>query len=263
MDLTPAFFDRWREHRELQYMDKVREVFDGIERDEALLEPVRRRARAVETHATLKHSGFEVGEPEGVQKVLDTGATENVGPIDVLAVTTYAGAHDVALAAAVQQAPVTTALLDDLHRRLCGGGADTVDHGTDEALSDLCGWLAAPPDELHPVVAAALGHLELLQLRRWPDGNGRLARLTLLMLLTRDGYGYDRLLAPSLAWRDPRASLEEPADDLTPEEAETHPAVERMVHDIAASVRDMVAWVRAETSFGSVWVQAFNFPVQP
>lgn len=263
MDLTPAFFDRWREHRELQYMDRVRDVFESIERDESLLEPVRRRARGVETHASLRLSGFEVGEPEGVQKVLDEGASDGVGPVDVVAVRTYAAAYDVALAAAQAGAPVTPALLDDLHARICGGAAGSPDAATDTPLADLCDWLAAPPDDLHPAVVAALAHLALLQLRRWSDGNARLARLAVLVVLGRSGYGYDGLLAPSLAWRDPRRRLDTPPEKLSPEQAETDPAVEDMVHDIARAVRDMVAWVRAEASFGSLWVQAFDFPLQP
>jgi hypothetical protein len=263
MDLTPAFFDRWREHRELEYMDKVRDVFDSADPDEGWLQTARRRARAMETQAGLRHSGFEVGEIEGVEAVLDEGATEDVGPVDVVAVRTYAAAYDVALAAAHQQAAITPALLDDLHARLCGDSGGAHDANTDEGLGDLCDWLAAPPDDLHPVVVAALTHLELLRLRRYDDGNARLARLVLLLLLHRDGYGYRDLLAPSLAWRDPRKPLDTPADELSPEVAETHPATEQVVHDIATAVRDMVAWVRAEESPGTLPEMLFGFPVQP
>lgn len=262
MDLTPAFFDRWREHRELQYVDKVREVFDQADPDEGWLQTARRRARAMETQASLRHSGFEVGEIEGVEAVLDDGATQDVGPVDVVAVRTYAAAYDVALAAAHQGAAVTPALLDDLHARICGSAAAHAG-GTDKDLGDLCDWLASPPGELHPVVVAALAHLELLRLRRYEDGNARVARLALLLLLDRDGYGYRDLLAPSVAWRDPGKPLDAPADELSPEAAETHPATERVVHDVATAVRDMVAWVRAEESPGTLPEMLFGFPVQP
>ena len=263
MDLTPAFFDRWREHRELDYMDRVREVFDQADPDEAWLENARRRARAMETHASLRLSGVEVGEIEGVEAVLE-GATQEVGPVDVVAVQTHAAAYDVALAAAHQQAALSPALLDDLHARLCGGSTGGGhDAATDGELGDLCDWIAAPPAELHPVVVAALAHLELLRLRRYPDGNARLARLGLLLLLDRDGYGYRDLLAPSIAWRDPRKPLDAPADELSPDAAETHPATEQVVHDVATAVRDMVAWVRAEETPGTLPEMLFGFPVQP
>jgi Fic/DOC family len=264
MDLTPAFFDRWREHRELQYVDRVREVFDQADPDEAWLQTARRRARAIETQASLRHSGCAVGEIEGVEKALDTGATEGVGNVDVVAVQTHAAAYDVALAAAHRRAALTPALLDDLHARLCGDApAGAHDPATDAPLAQLCDWLAAPPDGLHPVVVAALAHLELLRLRRHADGNARLARLALLLLLDRDGYGYRDLLSPSVAWRDPRQPLDGPAEQLSPDKAETHPATERVVHDVATAVRDMVAWVRAEETPGSLPALLFGFPLQP
>jgi hypothetical protein len=262
MDLTPAFFDRWREHRELDYIDKVAKVFGESEPDLEWLPGAQRRAKAMEAHATLRLAGIEVGELEGVMAVLD-GQSEDVGSVDVVAVTTYAAAHDVAVAAARQQAAVTPALIDDLHARLCGGPADAPGSGTDAALAELCDWLAAPPEALHPVVVTALAHLELLRMRRWPDGNARLARLALLLLLYRSGYSYHELLAPSVAWRDPRRLPDGPAEELPPEEAETHPGVERVVHDVATAVRDMVAWVRAEEFPGTWQEMLFGFPLQP
>jgi hypothetical protein len=263
MDLTPAFFDRWREHRELQYVDHVLEVFDQADPDDDWLGGARRRARAMETHASLRHAGVEVGELEGVQAVLIDGKRDDVGNVDVAAVTTYAAALDVAHAAAHQRAAVTPALLDDLHARLCGGASEPANGGTDGDLAALCDWLAAPPDDLHAVVVAALAHLELLRLRRFADGNARLARLTLLLLLDRSGYGFLDLLAPSLAWHDPRKALDTPAEQLSPDKAETNPLVEHVVHDIAVGVRDMVAWVRAEEFPGSLQALLFGFPLQP
>jgi len=262
MDLTPAFFDRWREHRELHYMDRVREVFEQADPDDEWLASARRRARAMETQASLRHSGFEVGEIEGVLAVLD-GETENVGPVDAAAVRTHAAAYDVALAAAHQQAQLTPALFDDLHGRLCGGGSGGHVAATDGDLARLCDWLAAPADDLHPAVVAALAHLELRRIRRWEDGNARLARLSLLLLLVRSGYGYWDLISPSVAWRDPRQPSDRPVEEFSPEVAETHPATEHAVHDVATAVRDMVAWVRAEESPGSLQALLFSFPVQP
>ena len=263
MDLTPAFFDRWREHRELQYMDHVLEVFDQADPDDDWLEGARRRARAMETHASLRHAGVEVGELEGVEAVLVDGRTEDVGTVDIAAVTAYAAAYDVALAAAHQQAAVTPVLLDDLHARLCGSTSDQPGGGTDGDLAALCDWLAAPPDDLHPAVVAALAHLELLRIRRFADGNARLARLTMLLLLDRAGYGYLDLLAPSIAWRDPRKLLDTPAELLPPNKAETNPLTEHVVRDLAVAVRDMVAWVRAEEFPGSLQALLFGFPLQP
>jgi Fic/DOC family len=257
MDLTPAFFDRWREHRELDYVDRVRDVFEESDPDEEWLERARRRARALETHASLDLAGLRIGDATDVAAVLDGDDAD----VDTAAVQSFAAAYDDALAAAHEQAPLTPALLDSLHARLGIGPAGASAAGA--GLQRLCDWLAAPPDDLHPAVVAALAHLEVLRLRPWPDGNARLARLLLLVVLDHGGYGYRDLLAPSVAWHDPRKLPDRPIEEFSPETAETHPAVEHTVHDIATAVRDMVAWVRAEESPGSLQAMLFGFPVQP
>ncbi|HEV7678901.1 MAG TPA: hypothetical protein VGQ42_10070 [Candidatus Dormibacteraeota bacterium] len=263
MDFTPTFFDRWREHRHLQYVDRVREVFDEAVPDEEWLAGARVRAKAKEAVASLKHSGVEVGEEEGVVRVLGEGATDDVGPVDVAAVRAFGDAYDAALAAAAQGAALTPALVDDLHARLCAAAAGRTDNTTDPALAELTAWVESPPDDMHPVLVAAVAELELLRMRRWDDGNGRLARMVLLLLLHRSGYGYKGLIAPSTGWHDPRDLPGGPAEELSPEEAETHPGVERAVGGIADAVRDMVAWVRAEESPGSWQAVFFANPVQP
>jgi hypothetical protein len=263
MDFTPAFFDRWREHRHLHYVDRVREVVDGADPDEGWLAGARRRARAKETVASLALAGVEVGEEEGVERVLDEGATDDVGPVDVAAVRAFASAYDAALAAAAAEAALTPALVDDLHSRICAGAGGAADTTTDHALAELCDWVASPPDRMHPVLVAAVAEVELLRLRRWGDGNARLARLVLLILLGRAGYGYRGLLAPSAGWRDPRRLPTQPAEELSPEQAETQKGVERAVADVAEAVRDMVAWVRAEANPGSWQAVLFDFPLQP
>jgi hypothetical protein len=264
MDLTPAFFDRWREHRDLDYVDRVREIFEQAIFDDSWLEQARLRALAREARATLGHAGIAV-EEEAVKAVADRGETDGLGDAEAAAVRAYVEAHRAAVAAAGQQAQVTPALLDDLHARLCAGVGTAAEGSaeTDDALRRLCDWLAAPPDELHPLVTAALAHVELLRLRRWADGNARSARLLMLFLVYRDGYDYRALLSPSTEWSDPRRLPERPTQELSPDQAETHPAVEHTVHCVAQSVRDMVSWVRAEEGAGSVQAMAFGFPLQP
>jgi len=262
MDLTPAFFDHWREHRDLDYLDRVREIFDQAGFDEPWLVRAQLRALVLEARATLRLAGIEV-EEETVRAVLGHPESGTAGPEAVAAVRAYGDAHLTALKAAVGQDPVTPALLDDLHARITRGEAVGAPAVTAAALAALCDWLAAPPDDLHPVLTAVLAHLELLRLRRWSDGNARLARLALLMLLARDGYGYRRLPSPSVHWSDPRRLPAGPAEELQPDEAETHPAVEHVVHGLALSLRDTVNWVRAEESAGSIQAMAFGWPLQP
>ncbi len=124
MDLTPAFFDRWREHRELDYLDRVREVFEKADFDAPWLEEAQLRALAHEAHATLRLSGIKADE-ETVKAVVDRGETEGFkGSAEAAAaVRAYGDAHRAAMAAAAEQAAVTPALLDDLHARLLGASS--------------------------------------------------------------------------------------------------------------------------------------------
>jgi Fic family protein len=262
MDLTPAFFDRWREHRELAYLDRVREILDAAELDEEWLERSRLKALAIEARASLGHADIEVEEAT-VRAVLDRNETDGVPAEQVSAVRSYGDAHRAARAAGEQRAVVTPELLDDLHARLCAGTTQEHNPHSDAPLRSLCDWLAAPPQALHPVVVAALAEVELLRERRWPDGNARLARLAVLLLLTRDGYDYRGLLAPSATWSDPRRLPDRPVAELSPEQAQTDPAVEHAVRCIALGVRDMIAWVRVEEGGGSWRAMAFGFPLQP
>ena len=257
MDLTPGFLDRWREHRDLQYLDHVRAVLDEALLDEPWLETARRRARALEAAATLRLAGVDTREPERVEAVLD-GSLAGELPEALW----YASAHDLAMAAAEQQGAVTPALLADLHARLSGGREAGGESPRDGALAALCDRLVAP-SELHPAVTAAITHLELLRLRPWSDGNARTARLLLLLLLVREGYGYRGLLAPSTHWEDPRRLPDQPAVELPPEQAETDRAVERIVHNLHAAVRDMINRARAEEHTGSLASAAFGWPIQP
>jgi Fic family protein len=260
MDLTPAFFDRWREHRGLDYLDRVREVIDVAALDDDWLERVRLSALAREAAATLRLAGAAVDEEE-IIAVVDRGESADVARDDV--VRAYASAHRVALDAATQQAAVTPALLRHLHGLLLGGAATSASAGGEAALAALCDWLAAPPGELRPAVVAAVAELELLRARPWPDGNARLARLVLLLLLVREGYAYRGLLAPSPHWSDPRKLPDRPAEELSPKQAETLPGVEHLVHCVVLAVRDLVIRARSEEGGGSLREMAFGWPIQP
>ena len=262
MDLTPAFFDHWREHRALEYMDRVREIFDQAGFDEPWVVRAQLRALEQETRSTLRLSGVDV-EEKTVRAILSRAEGTETGDGDVPEVRAYADAHLTALKAAVAEDPVTPALIDDLHARITAGAPSSAEPATDAALAELCDWLAGPPGDLHPVLSTAIAHLELLRMRRWPDGKARLARLASLLLLTRSGYGYRRLYSPSTHWSDPRRLPTRPAQELPPDEAETHPAVEHVVHCLAAALHDTVSWVRAEESAGSLQAMAFGWPLQP
>ena len=64
-----------------------------------------------------------------------------------------------------------------------------------ELMRDLSAWLASS-SEPHPApVVAALGHLELVAIHPFNDGNGRTARALSRLILARGGYSFDGLVS--------------------------------------------------------------------
>lgn len=56
-----------------------------------------------------------------------------------------------------------------------------------DLMHRLVGFLNHPPAELHAIVVAALGHLNLVMIHPFSDGNGRMGRAIQTLALTRSG----------------------------------------------------------------------------
>jgi Fic family protein len=57
-------------------------------------------------------------------------------------------------------------------------------------MKDLLGWLKGNPEELRPVELAAVLHFRLVSVHPFDDGNGRVARLLMNLVLIRFGYPF-------------------------------------------------------------------------
>jgi Fic family protein len=55
-------------------------------------------------------------------------------------------------------------------------------------VSELMDWLQRNPDELRPIEVAAVFHHKLVSIHPFDDGNGRVARLLMNLLLIKNGY---------------------------------------------------------------------------
>ncbi|CAG1771494.1 hypothetical protein BAC3_01856 [uncultured bacterium] len=55
-------------------------------------------------------------------------------------------------------------------------------------MRDLTGWIRNNKKKLHPIELAALAHHKLVYIHPFFDGNGRVARLLMNLLLMREGY---------------------------------------------------------------------------
>jgi Fic family protein len=60
-------------------------------------------------------------------------------------------------------------------------------------MTELIDWLAAP-DDTHPLVRAAMAHLQLVSIHPWADGNGRMSRSLQTLMIAREG-----MLAPEFS----------------------------------------------------------------
>jgi Fic family protein len=65
------------------------------------------------------------------------------------------------------------------------------------AVSDWIDWVADPPQDLSPVVRAALAHYQFETVHPFFDGNGRIGRLLIAMSLMQDGVIREPLLVVS------------------------------------------------------------------
>jgi Fic family protein len=59
--------------------------------------------------------------------------------------------------------------------------------------AELVDWLNTD-DDTHPLVRAAMGHLHLVSIHPWPDGNGRMSRSLQTLMIAREG-----VLAPEFS----------------------------------------------------------------
>jgi Fic family protein len=65
----------------------------------------------------------------------------------------------------------------------------------DELMHDFGTWLRSGAEACPAPIAAALAHLEFVAIHPFNDGNGRTARGLARLILTRHGYGFDRLVS--------------------------------------------------------------------
>lgn len=68
-------------------------------------------------------------------------------------------------------------------------------HKVPYLLNELLIWLSrADKEKLHPIIKAALFHLQFVTIHPFSDGNGRIARLLTTLILYRDGWDFRKII---------------------------------------------------------------------
>lgn len=142
------------------------------------------------------------------QLVIEHGMTVGGHPLrDYLEATNHADAFDTIAQLADHHAPITTQLICDVHQqtmhdslRNAGQWRTMPVHirGTSftpppaaevpDLMDTWVAWVNTPHPDYHPVVAAAIAHHGFEAIHPFEDGNGRIGRLLLNLLLLRAGY---------------------------------------------------------------------------
>lgn len=91
--------------------------------------------------------------------------------------------------------PADVYVIDDL-----GDGRELVRFKAPEAkkveklTQELLEWLKQTKSQIHPIIRAALVHLEFVSIHPFTDGNGRMARLLTQLVMYRDGWDFRKIL---------------------------------------------------------------------
>jgi Fic family protein len=171
---------------------------------------IRRLAKAEAASASTSIEGFKVSVEDAV-KIIEGRAATNAKPEDEAALRCYQQAMDRALS--LSDDPDfnwSLQLLLDLHFMTCYFQADRspgrirpgiiwvnrLDDTQFEPpaaedvrplLNEFITALSSPPANFHPLVEAAMAHLNLVSIHPFKDGNGRMARIVQSLVLVRKG----------------------------------------------------------------------------
>lgn len=61
-------------------------------------------------------------------------------------------------------------------------------HLVSDQVHDLCLWIEENPDQLHPISVASIAHYNMVRIHPFQDGNGRVARLLMNIILLQKSY---------------------------------------------------------------------------
>lgn len=204
-------------------MVEIAEIKAAIERSRVLPlneAQLRRQAILRMAHTSTSIEGNQLAQFE-VGKVIE-GKAVRAPQKDIIEVENYYKAIQVLEEMAKQKHPITKEEILKLHKVVINGlvepkkvGAfrpgdvyvlDDLGDGREvlrfkappakqvlKLMDELLDWLKSAKD-IHPIIKAAILHLEFVSIHPFTDGNGRVARLLTQLLLYREAWDFRRIL---------------------------------------------------------------------
>ena len=208
----------------LSNMTEIAEIKAVVERSRVLPlneAQLRRQAILRMAHTSTSIEGNKLAQFE-VGKVI-AGKTVRASQKDILEVENYYQALKLLDTLSKSKGPITTQEILKLHKVVIEGLVDKEKVGKfrpadvyvlddlgdgremlrfkapsapqlQKLIEDLLMWLKLSKEEIHPIIRAAILHLEFVSIHPFTDGNGRVARLLTQLQLYRDGWDFRKIL---------------------------------------------------------------------
>lgn len=220
--MTPKFTITNAITAALTRIERARGFLEAATLSEDWIRAMGERALVLEAHYTTHIEGTQLTLDQA-ERLMAGQAVPEADPDDARELLNYRQAFEFVSQYLESGAPVTEALVREIHRRLVegvrGGKATpgqyrkvqnyVVNFPTREVvytpppaddvpamMQELVGWLN-DPGQVHPVLAGGVAQFQLVHVHPFIDGNGRTSRLLSTLCLYRAGYDFKRLFAIS------------------------------------------------------------------
>ena len=208
--------------RDLTDIERARGFFAAATLSDRWIEQMSEQALLLEAHHTTHIEGTQLTLDQS-KILLDGGEVEGASPDEIRELLNYRDAFELVSDYLNSGAPVTEALVREIHRYLVDGvrgnegqpgeyrrvqnavvnsqtgkviytPPDAIE--VPELMNQMIQWINEE-SEVHPVLIAALAQFQLVHIHPFVDGNGRTSRLLSTLCLYRTGYDFKRLFTIS------------------------------------------------------------------
>ncbi len=206
----------------LTSIERARGFLEAAMLSEEWLEKMQNKALVLEAHHTTHIEGTQLTLKESEQ-LWQGQHLEGINPDDERELLNYRNAFELVSSYMDNGAPITEALIREIHKRLVQGvRGDSATPGLYRKIQNyvansktkeviytpppvyeishmmqaLVDWLNKE-ETIHPVLVSGIAQFHLVHIHPFLDGNGRTARLLSILCLYRKGYDFKKLFTIS------------------------------------------------------------------